>query len=302
MDFKKTVSSIRIPNSLIRLILGAMSDKQLIKLKFRWHMGYSLDLENPETLNEKINWLKLNDRTPLHTQCSDKFRVREYIKDKIGTEYLVPLYFHTKDPLEITSENLPETPCIIKTNNDSGGGFFIRDKSQQDWTEIQESLKNRMNFNYFLRSREWQYKNIQPRIIVEKLLQDKKGDIPFDYKVHCFNGRVRMISVDMGRGTENHYRNWYSIDWRREPYSWSSPKGHNKFTIPSDEDVEKPETLDEMINLSQILAEPFTYVRVDWYDLDGKLYFGEMTFHHDSGVAPILPAIWDKRLGSELTL
>lgn len=273
-----------------------------VKLMFRRHMGYPLNLENPITLNEKINWLKINERTPLHTQCTDKFKVRDYISEKIGSNYLVPIHFQTFNPKEIIPENLPDTPCIIKTNHDSGGGVFVKDKSRLNWIKIQKNLRRRLRVNYYLRSKEWQYKNIQPRIIVEKLLQNKKDKIPFDYKVHCFNGNVRMISVDMGRGTDNHHRNWYSIDWKREPYKWSSPKGSGKYTDPSDTDVEKPETLEEMIKLSQILATPFTYVRVDWYDVDSKLFFGELTFHHDSGIQPILPEIWDKKLGGQLIL
>lgn len=289
-------------DSIYKLILPLLTDKQLVKLKFRWHMGYAIDLKNPKTLNEKINWLKLNDRTSLQTQCSDKYMVREYVREKIGDTYLVPLYFATKKANEIIPANLPDTPCIIKTNHDSGGGFFVRDRSTQNWEQIRENLSARLKHNYYTYSREWQYKNIEPRIIVEKLLEDKDGNIPFDYKVHCFNGKVRMISVDMGRGTEQHYRNWYNSNWEREKFKWSSPKAHGKSTDPSDIDPEKPKTLKEMIRLSELMAEAFTYVRVDWYDVDGVLYFGELTFHHDGGFRPIIPQKWDEILGKELQL
>lgn len=285
-----------------RIILPIIPDRLLAQIKFRWHMGYPLNLKNPITLNEKINWLKLNDRTPLHTICADKYRVREYITEKIGSQYLVPLYFQTFNPQELIPENLPDPPFIIKANHDSSGGIFVRDKGLVDWEMVQKQLSKRLKTNYYHFSREWQYKNIEPRIIVEKLLQDKNGNIPFDYKVHCLNGKVRMISVDMGRGTQNHYRNWYSRTWEREPFKWSSPKGPGKFTDPSDQDVERPKSLEEMIRLSEILAKPFVYVRIDWYDVDNRLYFGEITFHHDGGVRPILPKEWDKTLGEELIL
>ncbi|MBQ4915644.1 glycosyl transferase [Maribacter sp. MMG018] len=288
--------------SLFVFILPLIPDKQLVQLKFRWHMGYFPNLKNPSTLNEKINWLKLYDRTPLHTQCSDKYLVREYIKEKIGNQFLVPLYFTTTNPKEITPENISDVPCIIKANHDSSGGIFVHDKSEINWEDVQETFKERLKLNYYVGSREWQYKNIEPRIIVEKLLQDKNGNIPFDYKLHCFNGKVRMISVDMGRGTDQHYRNWYNTNWEREEFKWSSPKGNGKSTDPSEEDAERPTTLNEMIRLSEILAEPFSYVRVDWYDVDGVLYFGELTFHHDGGFRPIEPKIWDKKLGNELKL
>jgi len=284
------------------LILPLFSDKQVAQIKFKWHMGYFPDLKNPTTLNEKINWLKLNDRTPLHTQCADKFLVRNYIEQKIGAKFLVPLFYHTQNPNDIIPENLPNEHCIIKTNHDSGGGIFVRSKNDINWPEIQYNLKQRLKLNYYNQTREWQYKNIKPRIIIEKLLEDKKGNIPFDYKLHCFNGKVRMISVDMGRGTDHHYRNWYTTKWKREKFKWSSPKANGKSTDPSHQDADIPKTLSEMIRLSEILADPFKYIRVDWYDVDGTLYFGELTFHHDGGIIPIEPKDWDEKLGQELSL
>ncbi|MCM4172557.1 glycosyl transferase [Arenibacter sp. TNZ] len=273
-----------------------------LKYRYKKHFGEFPDLRSPKTLNEKIIWLKLHDRTPLHTRCADKYEVRGFIKDNIGEEYLVPLYFHTQNVNEIIADNLPDTHCIIKTNHDSGGGIFVLDKTKMNWEDIQQKLKKRMEKNYYPKSKEWQYKNITPRVIVEKLLQNSKGEIPEDYKLHCFNGSVRMIQVDMGRGTTNHYRNWYNTHWQREPYKWSSPKGPGKYTDPSPDDVPRPKTLEKMISLSEIISTHFDYVRVDWYDVDSKLYFGEVTFHHDGGNKPILPEKWDLILGSELIL
>ena len=288
--------------TLFQQIQPLFSDESLVKLKFRWHMGHFPNLKKPTTLNEKINWLKLYDRTPLHTQCSDKFMVRSYVQEKIGDSYLVPLYFETLNPEEIIPETLPDKPCIIKANHDSSGGIFVRDKDKIDWKQVQENLKSRLKTNYYPRSREWQYKNIVPRVIVEKLLENKIGQIPYDYKVHCFNGNVQMISVDLGRGTQEHYRNWYFPNWERTPFSWSSPKEHGKATNPSDTDIEKPSTLNKMIELSQVLSQPFKYARIDWYDVDSTLYFGEITFHHDGGFRPIEPKIWDKKLGKKLVI
>ncbi|CAM4382592.1 ATP-grasp fold amidoligase family protein [Zobellia nedashkovskayae] len=279
------------------------ADQRVIKRVYKESFGRPIDLENPKTLNEKINWLKLNDRTSLHTMCADKYAVRAYIEKNIGSEYLVPLLIHTQDPTKITKKNLPDSPCIIKTNHDSGGGYFVINKEEIDIFKIQSDLKIRLEKNYAHNiTREWQYKNIPPLIIVESLLQTKEGAIPMDYKLHCFNGKVRMIQVDIGRGTKDHYRNWYSIDWKREPYKWSSKKENGKYTDPANFEVPAPKTLTKMIELSKVLAKPFCYVRVDWYDVDGKLYFGELTFHHDSGFAPILPSEWDLALGSELLL
>ena len=287
---------------IYELVLKIVPDETFVRFNFKRHMGYSLDLKNPKTLNEKINWLKLHDRTPLHTICSDKFKVRDYIREKIGDKFLVPLCYETKKPSDIVPENLPNHPCIIKTNHNSSGGIIVKNKEEIEWRKIQFHLKKLLRENYYYRTREWQYKNIEPRIIVEKLLQNNAGKIPFDYKLHCFNGKVVTIQVDIDRGSDNHSRNWYNTDWKREPFKWSSVKEGGKKTDPSQSDVEKPVTLDEMIKLSQILAEPFPYVRVDWYDVDGILYFGELTFHHDGGNRPIEPKEWDLKLGERLVL
>ena len=276
-------------------------DKKYIKSKFKQRMGFPLNLENPRTLNEKINWLKIFYRTPLHTQCADKYEVRKFISEKIGQEYLVPLLYMTKNPKDLIAFNLPEEPFIIKTNHDSGGGVVVKNKLDFDWEEIQKVFSKRLSRNYYRRGKEWQYKNIIPRIIVEKLLSGKDGSLPFDYKLHCFNGKVNMIQVDIGRFSENHHRNWYNVSWEREPYRWSSRKG-NHYTDPSDEDIEKPRTLSKMIELSEVIAQEFPYVRVDWYDVEGQLFFGEITFHHDGGYSPIYPSEWDLKLGDQLNL
>ncbi len=293
---------IRPIQSLSRLYMKTLPDTTFAKVKFRYHMGYSPNLDNPQTLNEKINWLKLNDRKELLTLCADKYRVREYVLEKIGKEYLVPLYFQTEDPSQIIPENIPETPCIIKANHDSSGGIFVYDKTKINWKEVQKEFTKRLTQNYYQESREWQYKNIQPSIIVEKLLLDIEGVVPMDYKVHCFNSKVIMIQVDKGRGTKYHFRFWYDTDWKPQPYRWSPPIVNDKDNDPLTNGLQRPDTLEEMIELSVILAEPFDYVRVDWYDVDGKLYFGELTFHHDGGFVPILPKIWDKKLGTLLNL
>jgi len=277
-------------------------DRYYIQRRFKTKMGYYFDIDNPITLNEKINWLKLHSRTPLHTQCSDKYAVRDYVREKVGEEYLVPLFLMTKDVGEINAENLPNKPFIVKTNHDSGGGVVIKDKSKVDWIDLQKKLSKRLKQNYYYKSKEWQYKNIDRCIIVEKLLSGHEGDLPFDYKLHCFNGQVTMIQVDTGRYTQSHHRNWYNINWEREPYKWSSKIGANLYTDPSSDDVEKPKNLATMIELSEVIAKDFDYVRVDWYDVDGKLYFGEITFHHDGGTRPILPPEWDKKLGERLRL
>lgn len=276
-------------------------EEVVTKLEFKRFFGYKLDLKNPLTLNEKIQWLKLNDRTPLHTKCADKYAVRDYIKEVIGEEYLVPLFFQTTSPKEIIAENLPDIPVIIKTNHDGSGGIIIKDKTSTDWKNVQKKLRKRLRINYYYTTKEWPYKNIKPCVIVEKLLIDERGGVPYDYKVHCFHHKAEMIQVDMGRGTSNHYRNWYNTRWEREPYRWSSKK-NERLTDPSEFEVAKPESLEKMVTLSEQLSQDFIYVRVDWYNIEGKLYFGELTFSHDGGFSPIIPQEWDRYFGNKLKL
>lgn len=276
-------------------------DKWVIKYNYWKSRKKSLNLKNPQTLNEKINWLKLYDRRPIQTQCADKYEVRKYVKEQIGENYLVPLYFQTTNPEELIPENIPDIPCIIKANHDSSGGIFVHDKNTLDYSELRKTFKKRLKKNYYRSNKEWQYKNIVPRIIVEKLLITSKGTIPMDYKVHCFNGKAHMVQVDIGRGTENHFRNWYYTDWTRCPFKWTAKLGE-KQTDPADFDIPPPKELAKMNKLSNILSKPFDYVRVDWYDVDDNLYFGEITFHHDSGNRPIEPEEWDYNLGEMVHL
>jgi len=278
-----------------------LSDESFAQKKFKAGMGYDLDIENPVTLNEKINWLMLYDRTPLHTICADKYAVRAHVADKIGEDYLVPLVYHTDDPNTLTADNLPDIPFIIKTNHNSAGLEIVHDKNKVDWPKVQDKFNALLKQNYFPASRQWQYKNIPPRVVVEELLSDGNGNLPEDYKFHCFNGKVKMISVDKDRNTAIHSRTWHDVNWVRQPYSWSNKRKNGAgLTDPLNYDLPKPKALDKMISLSEILAQDFDYVRVDWYNIDGKIYFGELTFHHSGGRCPILPAKWDTKFGNEL--
>ena len=272
----------RIKNEVFLILL---SDKQYVQFEFRRKMGKSLDLVNPQTLNEKINWLKIYDRSALHVTCSDKYAVRSYVKEIIGEEYLVPLYLHTEKPKDVNESNIGTFPCIIKTNHDSSGGIIVRSKDDVKWVKIQQKLKKRLSVDYYKSSREWQYRDIKPCIVVEKLLTDKDGNIPADIKVHVISGKVEMIQMDEGRGTPEHFRNWYSSDWDLLPMSWSS-KIDGRLTDPKNVNIPAPKNLGKILEKSILLAEPFRYVRVDWYELENTIYFGELTFHHDGGFMP----------------
>ena len=280
--------------------LSILSEEKYTKNRFRRIFGYSLDLRNPRTLNEKIQWLKLNERTKLHTLCSDKFAVREYVKEKIGGKYLIPLLYHTVDYRNLTPEKLPEKPFIIKTTHDTGGYHIVRNKTEANWKEIRRKFKKLMDRDYYKISKEWQYKNITPRIIVEELLMNDDGQIPNDYKFHCFHGKVKLISVDIDREV-NHKRNFYSKDWKLLPFTWSM-KVNNRVLWENGRDIAPPGNLETILPIIEKLAVDFNYVRVDFYFVKGAYYFGEVTFHHGGGFEQITPFAWDIKLGEMIDL
>ncbi|MDO6818167.1 ATP-grasp fold amidoligase family protein [Zobellia sp. 1_MG-2023] len=274
------------------------------KSRFKRRMGEKLNLKNPQTLNEKIQWLKLYNRTPLHTTCADKIEVRDYVSEEIGEEYLVPLLMVTTNVNDIAYDKLPSGPFIIKTNHDSGSYKIIKDKDKvKDWEELRKFFAKSLKTNFYYKSKEWQYKNIPPKILVERLLQTKEGKIPEDVKIHCFHGRPEYIQLDFDRGTDRHSRNWYDKNWNRAKFHWSTKLKSGKETLPNSKMVLKPLTLDRMLSFAEILSKPFPYVRVDFYSLnDEKIFFGELTFNHDSGFRPIVPKEWDYKLGELVTL
>ena len=251
-----------------------------------------LNLEMPRTFNEKIQWLKLNDRTQLHVKCADKIAVRDYVKEKIGEHYLIPLIFSTKKATKITPKILPDYPVIIKANHDSGSYIIVREKNKLNWKEIRLMFKKALEFNYYFNLREWQYKNISPQILIEKLLIKKDGSIPEDYKFHCFNGKVKYIQVDLDRETK-HTRNMYNINWTLLDLEFHYPKG--TYSPP-------PVCLEKMISLAEKLAISFYYVRIDFYQINNDIFFGEITFHPEGGFGKFNPKKWDLIFGEQLKL
>ena len=269
-----------------------MSKEVRAKKTFRRMLGYELNLDSPQTFNEKMQWLKLNDHTPLHTQCADKFEVRKYVESKIGKDYLIPLFFQSYKASDLIEQNFPEVPFILKANHDSSGGVFISDKSEIDWQKLQKDFAARLKTNYYFESGEWQYKNIKPCIIAEKLLKDEQGNIPVDFKLFCFNGKVEFIQLDLDRETD-HKRNLYDREWNLMECVYVYVNGR---------DYEKPKVLDKMIELAEVIAQDFSFVRVDLYNIGEEIFFGEITFHPESGFGKFFPGSWDKKFGGMLRI
>ena len=288
--FQKCINACFVVRSWV------LSDEKLLKKSFKKSFGYDIDLDNPITFSEKIQWLKLYDRTPMLTQCADKYKVREFIRDKIGEDYLVPLLFETKNPKDINPENIPDdVPVFIKTNHDSSGGIIIRDKSKVDWKMIQSTLSKLLNQNYYYLNQEWEYKHIERRIIIEKLLLDKNGEKIIDCKILCFNGKARLIIMILDVGLPTQSATFYDISWNKKKIKFSP-------SIYSEMDFVKPKDLDKIITLTEILSEGFIHVRVDWLYVNKRFYNGEMTFHTASGLNPYRPQKWEKILGDYITL
>ncbi|MGW8122580.1 ATP-grasp fold amidoligase family protein [Roseivirga echinicomitans] len=314
VNFFKRIYNRRVKDSFIgvysnkifayvyRFYLSLLSDEAHAKIIFNDRMSYPLNLSNPQTLNEKIQWLKLNERTPLQTKCADKIAVRDYVREKIGDKYLIRMLYRTKNPKDLVQEKLPKEPFIIKTNHASSQYKVVLDKGEVEWAEEQRKFQKWLKVDLYKERREWQYGGIAPEIMVEELLISNNGGVPNDYKFHCFNGVVKFIQVDVGRGSLGHYRNYYFTDWSIAPFAWSSVFKDGKATDPSSLVVPKPDCLDEMIELSEKLSSDFRYVRIDLYECYGQVFFGEFTFHHDGGFRPILPVEYDFKLGAYLSL
>ena len=275
------------------------SDKSLITRKYAKIFGRKLNLDNPKTLNEKIQWLKLYERKDFHTICADKYAVREWLANRFGDEYLIPLIFHTDNWREITPDNIKDFPCIIKANHTSGDYIILRDAAKVDWVSVRRECHWWLLKNYYQTSQEWQYKNIKRQIVVEKLLQTKAGKIPNDYKLHYINGKLEFVYVSVDREGSNK-RNIYDKDWNPLPFSWVS-KTKFKVDIRGTE-IPAPASFDIMKEIGAEIARLFKYVRVDFYDVDGRLYFGEITLHHGGGFDVFIPEKYDYIYGKKCNL
>lgn len=278
------------------LIYYTRGEKRTLRKKFKERHGYNLNVEAPKTLNEKIQWLKINERKHLQTVCADKLAVRDFIKVTIGDEYLIPLLKVYSKDVEINNSSLPKPPYILKSNHNSGDFEIVRHElNSSEIVRIKRKYAASLVDNFFYRGGEWQYKDISPCIIAEQLLVCQDGKIPSDYKIHCFNGKAKIIYLSYDREGED-CRNIYDTDWNILPFTWG------KNLKRSNNPVKKPKNLEKMIELSEKLACIFPYVRVDFYDVDGKIYFGELTFHQGSGFDKINPIEWDEKMGNWVKL
>lgn len=264
------------------------SDKSYIRLKYFLTFKNRINLKNPRTFNEKIQWLKLYDRKSIYTKLVDKYEVKLIVSKMIGEEYIIPTLGIYDTFEQINFNDLPNQ-FVIKCTHDCGSVFVIKDKNNTNFDEIKKKLSQHLSVNYYKTSREWPYKDVKPRIIIEKYM----GDNLSDYKIHCFNGSPKFILVCADR-KKDLKETFFNLDWEIMPFK--------RPNHPTDSTIKKPLHLNLMIELSKILSDKNTFLRVDFYEINGKLYFGELTFFPSSGFVKFEPEIWDRKLGDMLVL
>ena len=260
--------------------------KEFVEKEFYKSLGYSLDWNNLQTFNEKMQWDKLYNIFPEKVRCSDKIEVRDFVRERIGEIYLIPMLGVWNSFDEIDFDKLPNQ-FVLKTNNGSQTNEFIKDKNTVDKKFLRKKFKKWMQFNYAYKHFELQYEGIKPKIYAEKFLKFK--DNIEDYKFLCFDGEPKFCWVDVDR-FHHHKRNVYNLEWELQPW--------NQYTYGNyDCVIEKPKNFDKMINIVKELCRGFSHVRVDLYNIEGEIYFGEMTFTDGAGLEPIYPMTANKMLG-----
>ena len=267
-----------------------LPDKMYIKKLYKFRTGKKLNLKNPQTFNEKQNWLKLYDRKPIYTIMVDKYKAREYIAEKIGEQYLVPLLGVWDSPDEIDFDALPDE-FVLKCNHDNGV-IICRDKKQLDIEKTKKELAFRLSRDYYRKLREWPYKNVPRKIICEKLMKNINGDELFDYKLFCFNGKVKLIEVNSERFSGVCKEDHFDINW-------------NHFNVTgkpsSEKELKKPEFLNTMIEIAENCSHSVPFLRVDFNHWNNQLYMGEFTLFY-GGAMKLFEEPWETKLGEWIEL
>lgn len=298
--FKSKIRSTFLGNYLIscyhcvtcKVVPFLISDEKAVKKYYKKHFGKDLNLNNPQSFSEKINWYKLNSHDPLMIKCADKIAVRDYVKEKGYANNLNEVYGVYSKVSEISPEELPEQ-FVIKASHGSHMNYIVKDKNNFDWKKAKKMMKTWLRQDIYWSGREWVYKTIPKRIFIEKYLEDEYGELR-DYKIFCFNGEPCFIQYDIGRFTK-HYRNYYDLDFNLLPFQ-NGTEGNPDII------VNKPNGLKEMIQMARDLSEPFQFARIDFYQVKGQVYFGEITFFHEGGSTLFYPEKYELIIGQKWRL
>lgn len=297
---KKIIEYLKNPYKIALFLsnhhcLNWVSDENYAKLIYRAKFGRKLDLNNPETFNEKIQWLKLYDRNPKYSDFVDKYESKNIVKDLVGEEFVVPLLGVYNSFDEIDFDALPDQ-FVIKTTHDSGGYVIVRDKSKLNIAEARKKIESSQKTNYYKYSREWPYNNIKPRIIVEEYIVGKNGEEMKDFKLFCFNGEFEFGFIISGRSQKILKMKYFDKDFNFIPVK----QGGDKYIL--DESIPKPKSFDKMVELTKTLTKGFPFVRMDFIEVDDRLYVGEFTLYHWGGAMPFEPDEWDHKFGEFIKL
>lgn len=289
----KILKGIKKP-SLIALhvlrskIFRVLPDKYFVQAEYFLRTRKKLNIRKPQRYNEKLQWLKLYDRKPMYTDLVDKYEVRKYVAETIGKEYLIPLLGVFKSYEEINFEELPNE-FVLKPTHTSGDVFISKNKNEINYTKLRKMINLWLKKNYFWTHREWPYKDIKPKIICEKLMIDESGVELKDYKFFCYDGVVKNLFVAVDRPKATKF-NFYDLNFKKLPISQHYPN--------FEKNIKKPVGFEKMISLASTLSKGMPHVRVDFYSINGDIYFGELTFFHFSGFEPFEPDEWDYKFGN----
>ena len=272
-----------------------LPDRFFLKCKWYLMMGYKLNLDNPITFNEKIQWLKLYDRKPEYTKMVDKIEAKKYVASIIGEDHIIPTLAVYDRVEDINFDALPDQ-FVLKCSHDSGGIVICKDKSRLDKAAAIKKLKKGLRTNFYWQNREWPYKNVKPRIIAEQYMENSSTKDLRDYKFFCFDGVAKALFIATDRQNTNEETKFDFFD--ADFHHLDIRNGHPNSSIP----IGKPEKFEEMKKLAEKLSAHIPHLRVDFYEVNGKAYFGELTFSHWSGMMPFEPEKWDEEFGKWITL
>jgi len=272
-----------------------LSDKAYLKLRYRATFHKPLNLRDPQTYNEKIQWMKLYDRNPLYNKLVDKYEVRSFVADRIGEEHLIACLGVWDRFDDIDFDKLPEQ-FVLKCTHDSGSVYSCRDKSKIDRAALKKRFDTAVKDNQYLGGREWAYKDVRGRIIAEEFMIDDSGVGLKDYKFFCFGGEVKAMFIATDRGVEGQdvKFDFFDKEFNHLPFKHGHENAKNT--------PKKPEGFEEMMELAEKLSSGLRHARVDLYNINGKIYFGEITFYHHCGFVPFDAEEWDYTFGSWISL
>lgn len=273
-----------------------MSDEAFIRMKYHAAMDKKLNLENPRTYNEKLQWLKLYDRNPVYTTLVDKQGVKKYVADRIGEQYIIPTLGVWDRFDDIDFEKLPNQ-FVLKCTHDSGGIVIVTDKANFDYMSAKKKIEDALAADFYKTGREWPYKNVPHRIIAEQyMVDDSSGELK-DYKFFCFNGvpKYLFIASDRNKGKQEVKFDYFDINFNRLPLRQAA---HPNSTYH----IEQPGKYEEMVKLAAELSKGIPQVRIDLYEVNGQVYFGEYTFFHHGGMVPFIPEEYDYLWGEQIVL